>query len=50
MNASLAFHKLPGPERREREFIADFQLLIVDLTRAAPSTLTSDAPHGGSEI
>lgn len=29
-----------GPERREREFIADFRLPIVDLDRAVRSTLT----------
>ena len=29
-----------GPERRERDLIADFQLPIVDLIRAARSTLT----------
>ena len=32
--------QLVGPERRERELIADFQLPIVDLIRAARSTLT----------
>ena len=32
--------QLVGPERRQREVIADFQLPIVDLNRAARSTQT----------
>jgi hypothetical protein len=35
-----AAEQLVGPERREREVIADFQLPIVDLIRAARSTVT----------
>jgi hypothetical protein len=33
--------QIVGRERREREVIADFQLPIVDLIRAARSTLPS---------
>src|ERR1041385_9354702 len=34
--------QIVGPERREREVIADFQLPIVDLIRAAVSTQSLD--------
>ena len=37
---SYAAHNKFGRERRQRELIADFQLPIVDLMRAAASTQT----------
>ena len=37
-----AVEQIVGRERREREPIADFQLPIVDLNRAAASTQTFD--------
>jgi hypothetical protein len=38
-----AGQQIVGRERREREVIADFQLPIVDLIRAAASTLPLDS-------
>ena len=37
-----AIQQIVGRERREREVIADFQLPIVDLIRAAASTQPLD--------
>ena len=43
-----AVEQIVGRERREREVIADFQLPIVDLIRAAASTQPFDGRKGPS--